>query len=81
MRHVKAIDPHEEEPIFHSSIPLCSEEVDPMGSPYYMAPEIIVDALYDPKCDIWSIGCVLYLMLTNVPPFNGLTDAEVIAKI
>ena len=52
-----------------------------MGSPYYMAPEIIVDALYDPKCDIWSIGCVLYLMLTNVPPFNGLTDAEVIAKI
>ena len=46
-----------------------------------MAPEMIQDALFDPKCDTWSIGCVLYLMLTNVPPFNGLSDSEVIAKI
>lgn len=46
-----------------------------------MAPEMITDAIYDPRCDTWSIGCVLYLMLTNVPPFNGLSDSEVIAKI
>ena len=67
------------EQVFHQDLPLPEHEA--IGSPYYMAPEMIQDALFDPKCDTWSIGCVLYLMLTNVPPFNGLTDSEVIAKI
>ena len=30
---------------------------------------------------MWSIGCILYLMLTGVPPFNAKDDAEVLAKV
>ena len=67
------------EQVFHQDLPEAPQEA--IGSPYYMAPEMITDAIYDPRCDTWSIGCVLYLMLTNVPPFNGLSDSEVIAKI
>ena len=51
------------------------------GTPYYMAPEIINETNYDKKSDLWSIGCILYLMMTGVPPFNGVNDAEIIAKI
>ena len=70
------------EHVFHPDLPEAPDDgVDAVGSPYYMAPEMITDEVFDPKCDTWSIGCVLYLMLTNVPPFNGLTDSEVIAKI
>ena len=30
------------------------------GTPYYTAPEIWKGQLYDSKCDIWSLGCLLY---------------------
>ena len=50
------------------------------GTPYYMAPESF-EPIYDFKSDLWSVGCILYLMLTGVPPFNATTDAEVIAKV
>lgn len=32
---------------------------DRIGTLYYMAPEML-DRKYDEKCDIWSIGCILY---------------------
>ena len=46
-----------------------------------MAPEIINQKIYDYKSDLWSIGCILYLMIVGVPPFNGISDAEIIAKV
>lgn len=33
------------------------------GTPYYMAPEIFKDKLYDSSVDIWSTGVVLYTCL------------------
>lgn len=45
-----------------------------------MAPEVI-KRKYNEKCDVWSIGCILYVMLTGFPPFNGTEDAEIIAKV
>ena len=41
------------------------------GTPYYCAPEIWEDKPYDYKCDIWSIGCIIYEICTLRPPFRG----------
>ena len=39
------------------------------GTPYYASPEIWLDKPYDIKSDIWSLGCVIYEMITLRPPF------------
>lgn len=36
---------------------------------------------YTEKCDIWSAGVVLYIMLCGEPPFNGNNDEKIIEKI
>ena len=41
-----------------------------IGSPYYMAPEVF-EKKYTDKCDIWSIGVVLYFIISKRKPFNG----------
>ena len=51
-----------------------------VGTSYYVAPEVI-EKNYNEKCDCWSIGCILYAMLTGVAPFDGETDAEILAKV
>ena len=41
------------------------------GTPYYASPEVWKDQPYDEKSDIWSLGCVLYELITLKPPFRG----------
>lgn len=43
----------------------------PVGTPMYMAPEIITEDGYDQKTDIWALGCVLYEMIQLFPAFYG----------
>ena len=50
------------------------------GTPYYIAPEVLQQS-YDEKCDIWSIGVILYLLLTGSVPFDGNNDDEIWKKI
>lgn len=53
-----------------------------LGSPGYMSPEQIKNARHvDARSDIWSIGVILYKLLTNHKPFNGDTMGEVFAAI
>lgn len=41
------------------------------GTPYYASPEVWRDEAYDMKSDIWSLGCVLYEMASQKPPFRA----------
>ncbi len=36
---------------------------------------------YDEKCDIWSIGVILYTMLAGLPPFEGENELEIVKKV
>lgn len=51
-----------------------------IGSAFYIAPEVIKKS-YNEKCDLWSCGVILYILLTGMPPFNGNTDSEVFQAI
>ena len=47
----------------------CTELTDPWGTPTHMAPEVIAGK-YGPQADMWSIGCVLYQLLSGHIPFS-----------
>ncbi|CAI5443729.1 unnamed protein product [Caenorhabditis angaria] len=71
--------PHKQE-----KLPQVASEPDlasPVGSAEFMAPEVVDafvgDALkYDKKCDTWSLGVILYIMLAGYAPFQGECDDE-----
>ncbi|KAI9225233.1 MAG: kinase-like protein [Piptocephalis tieghemiana] len=48
-----------------------------VGSPDYMAPEILDSSGYDRLVDWWSCGCILFEMLAGYPPFGGASSEEV----
>lgn len=50
------------------------------GTPYFMSPEIL-SGEYGPKCDIWALGIVLYMIVCGELPFTGSDRASVQAKI
>jgi len=47
-----------------------------IGTPFYIAPEVLNNS-YNEKCDIWSCGVIMYILLCGVPPFFGNTDEEI----
>ena len=51
-----------------------------LGTPFYIAPEVLKED-YDEKCDIWSCGVILYILLCGYPPFWGKNEEEIIEKI
>ena len=51
-----------------------------IGSTYYIAPEVLKQK-YNEKCDTWSVGVLLYMILTKKAPFNGNNDDKIEEKI
>ena len=52
------------------------------GSVYYISPEVLSkNRNYSEKCDVWSCGIIMYILLTGLPPFNGDSDEEIMRKI
>jgi len=47
-----------------------------LGTPYYIAPEIVKSKPYGLECDNWSLGVILYVLLSGSPPFYGNSNEE-----
>ena len=51
-----------------------------IGTSFYIAPEVIKNS-YNEKCDLWSCGVILYILLCGSPPFYGKNEKEIFKKI
>ena len=56
------------------------KEVKQIGSCYYMAPEVLKKS-YTEKCDLFSVGVILYMLLSGIPPFDGDTEKKIFFRI
>eukprot|EP00299_Pterocystis_sp_00344_P010726 c4875_g1_i1.p1 GENE.c4875_g1_i1~~c4875_g1_i1.p1 ORF type:complete len:489 (+),score=108.75 c4875_g1_i1:38-1504(+) len=45
-----------------------------LGTPEYAAPEVLKNLPHSYSCDLWSVGVILFVMLSGYPPFYGTRD-------
>ena len=64
----KAMDPNQKETLS-------------LGTPLYMAPELVKRKQYDEKVDIWALGVMTYIILTGSPPHNGRGKQKIFESI
>lgn len=51
-----------------------------VGTPNYIAPEVLKGS-YDNKCDMWSAGVIMFILLSGHYPFQGINNVEVFSSI
>jgi len=58
------------------------ELLTPVGSVEFMAPEVVESLVgveansYDKRCDLWSLGVIMYMLLCGYPPFYGVCGSD-----
>lgn len=52
-----------------------------VGTPYYLSPELITSEGYDGRADVWSLGVILYELITFTRPFHGENIAQLAMAI
>ena len=51
-----------------------------VGSAYYIAPEVLLKK-YNSKCDLWSCGVIMFVLLTKKAPFGGKDENSIMEKV
>jgi calcium-dependent protein kinase len=51
-----------------------------VGTPFYVAPQVL-QGNYDQSCDVWSIGVIMYILLSGGPPFCGNNPDEIVQQV
>jgi calcium/calmodulin-dependent protein kinase I len=51
------------------------------GTPFFVSPEILMRQPYDHMSDMWSVGCIVFLLLSGNLPFMGRSQKELFRKI
>ena len=51
-----------------------------VGSAYYIAPEVL-QKKYNSKCDLWSCGVIMFVLLTKKPPFTGKNEISIMKNV
>ena len=65
--------------MFNRQLPVDDQKIESnsyVGTPDYVAPEIILARPHTFTCDLWSLGALIYEMLCGVPPFHRSTESE-----
>ncbi|OHT16615.1 CAMK family protein kinase [Tritrichomonas foetus] len=64
--------------VLQHTFQLCKTQI---GTPYYLSPEICEGKNYNSKTDIWSLGCILYELLTLRKAFDANNMNQLLVKI
>lgn len=52
-----------------------------VGTPLYMAPELLSEDFCGPEADLWALGCIIYELIHSKPPFYDENEGMVWKKI
>ena len=63
------------------SVDLNADDAEIVGSPVYMSPEQLTRGQVDPRTDLWSLGVVLYELISGEVPFVGGSFSELVTSI
>jgi len=84
--NILCLDEHDDTKIVISDFGLSkfaaphTEMTMPCGTLAYVAPEVLSMKGYGRKVDLWSLGCIMHLLLRGVLPFDGHTKEDVVEK-